>query len=110
MLLLGSVPDFPLKVLKRFESSGSTINFRSLAGTKIIDELFRLLVYNYFMQKKLLIETNPYLKTPEKYWRSLVTNVASSTAIETGKNTKSIVKTLIESKTHRELVKSKAQK
>ncbi len=62
------------------------------------------------MQRKPLIETNPYLKTPEKYWPSLVTNVASSTAIETGKNTESIVKTLIESSAHIELVKSKVQK
>jgi len=61
------------------------------------------------MQRKPLIETNPYLKKPEKYWPSLVTNVASSTAIETGKNTESIVKTLIESSAHIELVKSKAQ-
>ncbi|MDO8444778.1 MAG: hypothetical protein Q7T53_01505 [Deltaproteobacteria bacterium] len=61
------------------------------------------------MQKKPLIETNPYLKTPEKYWRSLVTNIASSTAIETGQNTDSIVKTLIKSRTHIELVKSKTQ-
>ena len=80
------------------------------SSAKFIDESLSFLVYNYFMQRKPLIETNPYLKTQEKYWRSLVTNVASSTAIETGKNTETIVKTLVESKAHIELVKSKAQK
>lgn len=36
------------------------------------------------MSKKPLIETNPYLRDPEKYEKSLVANVASSTAIELG--------------------------
>jgi hypothetical protein len=46
------------------------------------------------MQKKSLIQTNPYLRTPEQYRRMLVTNVSSSTAIETGATVASIVKTL----------------
>lgn len=36
------------------------------------------------MRKKPLIETNPYLKAPNKYRQALITNISSSTAIETG--------------------------
>lgn len=36
------------------------------------------------MPKKSLIETNPYLRDPDKFEKSLTTNVASSTAIELG--------------------------
>jgi hypothetical protein len=36
------------------------------------------------MRKKPLIETNPYLKVPEKYRQALINNISSSTAIETG--------------------------
>ncbi len=36
------------------------------------------------MNKRPLIETNPYLKVPEKYRKALIVNVSSSTAIETG--------------------------
>ncbi len=36
------------------------------------------------MRKKPLIETNPYLKAPDKYRQALITNISSSTAIETG--------------------------
>ena len=36
------------------------------------------------MRKKPLIETNPYLRDPEKYEKSLVANILSSTAIEIG--------------------------
>jgi len=46
------------------------------------------------MQKKSLIQTNPYLRTPEQYRKMLVTNVSSSTAIETGASVASIAKTL----------------
>jgi len=46
------------------------------------------------MQKKPLIQTNPYLRAPEQYRKALVTNVSSSTAIETGATVASIVKTL----------------
>ena len=50
--------------------------------------------YHYTMLKKPLIQTNPYLKDPERYRRDLVTSVASSTAIETGAMVKTIAKTL----------------
>jgi len=43
------------------------------------------------MPKKSLLETNPYLKAPEKYRQALLTNVASSTAIETEASFDSIV-------------------
>lgn len=36
------------------------------------------------MEQKPLIETNPYLRDPEKFRKALITSVASSTAIETG--------------------------
>ena len=36
------------------------------------------------MRKKPLIETNPYLKEPEKYRQALITNISSSTSVETG--------------------------
>ncbi|HEY8888629.1 MAG TPA: hypothetical protein VIM35_09070 [Gallionella sp.] len=50
--------------------------------------------YHAPMQKKSLIQTNPYLRTPEQYRKMLVTNVSSSTAIETGASVASIAKTL----------------
>ncbi|MDO8412517.1 MAG: hypothetical protein Q7S51_01880 [Gallionellaceae bacterium] len=46
------------------------------------------------MQKKSLIQTNPYLRTLEQYRKMLVINVSSSTAIETGAPVASIAKTL----------------
>lgn len=46
------------------------------------------------MQKKSLIQSNPHLRTPEQYRKALVTNVSSSTAIETGASVASIAKTL----------------
>ena len=48
------------------------------------------------MSKKPLIETNPYLQNPKKYRDSLITNVSSSTAIETGDNVYSVADTLKE--------------
>ncbi len=48
------------------------------------------------MQKKSLIETNPYLQDLKKYRRSLITNVSSSTAIETGDSVLSVTNTLTE--------------
>ena len=48
------------------------------------------------MQKKSLIETNPYLQDSKKYRGSLIKNVSSSTAIETGDSVLSIVNTLTE--------------
>ena len=46
------------------------------------------------MSKRPLIETNPYLKAPEKYRKALITNVSSSTAVETGDAVESIARTL----------------
>ena len=48
------------------------------------------------MSKKSLIETNRYLQDSEKYRNSLITNVSSSTAIETGDSVWSIVDTVAE--------------
>jgi hypothetical protein len=48
------------------------------------------------MRKKSLIETNPYLQNSEKYRDSLITNVSSSTAIETGDSVQSVADTLTE--------------
>ena len=48
------------------------------------------------MRKKSLIETNPYLQDLEKYRESLITNVSSSTAIETGDSVQSVADTLTE--------------
>lgn len=48
------------------------------------------------MSKKSLIETNPYLQNSKKYCDSLITNVSSSTAIETGDNVRSIANKLTE--------------
>lgn len=46
---------------------------------------------------KPLIETNPYLRDPEKLRKALITSVASSTAIETGTSVASIVRMLEDS-------------
>ena len=46
------------------------------------------------MNKKPLVETNPYLKVPEKYRKALIVNVSTSTAIETGAPVESIARTL----------------
>ena len=48
------------------------------------------------MEHKPLIETNPYLRDPEKFRKALITNVSSSTAVETGASVESIARTLIE--------------
>jgi hypothetical protein len=48
------------------------------------------------MRKKSLVETNPYLQNQEKYRDSLILNVSSSTAIETGDSVLSVVNTLTE--------------
>lgn len=42
------------------------------------------------MGKKSLIDTNPYLKDSKKYLDALITNVSSSTAIETGESIQTI--------------------
>lgn len=48
------------------------------------------------MEQKPLIETNPYLRDPEKFRKALITNVSSSTAVETGAPVASIARTLVE--------------
>ena len=48
------------------------------------------------MSKKSLIETNRYLQDSEKYRHSLITNVSSSTAVETADSVWSIVDTVEE--------------
>lgn len=48
------------------------------------------------MEQKPLIETNPYLRDPEKFRKALILSVASSTAIETGQPVEAIVRMLEE--------------
>ncbi len=52
--------------------------------------------YNFPVKQKPLIETNPFLRDPEKFRKALITNVASSTAIETGATVASIARMLEE--------------
>ncbi len=49
------------------------------------------------VNKLPLIETNPYLRDPEKFRKALITSVASSTAVETGASVESIARMLTES-------------
>ncbi len=49
------------------------------------------------MNKRPLIETNPYLRDPEKFRKALITNISTSIAIETGATAESIARTLTES-------------
>lgn len=55
--------------------------------------------YDHLMLLKPLIETNPYLRDPEKFRKALITSVASSTAIETGATVASIARMLEETAT-----------
>ena len=48
------------------------------------------------MEQKPLIETNPYLRDPEKFRKALITNVSSSTAVETGAPVESIARSLVD--------------
>lgn len=50
------------------------------------------------MKSKSLIDTNPYLRDPQKFQQALMTSVASSTAIETGAPVASIVRMLKQGK------------
>jgi hypothetical protein len=50
--------------------------------------------YHYNMMRKPLIKTNPHLRVPAKYRKALITNVSSSTAVETGASVKSVERTL----------------
>ncbi len=60
------------------------------------DRVCLAVCYNLPMGQKPLIETNPYLRDPEKFRKALVTNVSSSTSVETGASVESIARTLIE--------------
>jgi len=57
------------------------------------------------MEQKPLIETNPYLRDPKKFRKALITNVSSSTAIETGAPVESIAHSLVEGDESRPLKK-----
>ena len=59
---------------------------------------FAALCYNLTMKQKPLIETNPYLRDPEKFRKALITTVSTSTAIETGAPVASIARMLEENK------------
>jgi hypothetical protein len=61
------------------------------------------------MIKKPLIETNPYLQKHDKYLKALVTNVASSTAVETGAGIETVVRDLTASKVHSKLLHPKGE-
>jgi hypothetical protein len=47
------------------------------------------------MAKRPLIETNPYLRDADKRRKGIITNVSSSTTVETGRKVETIVRTLI---------------
>jgi hypothetical protein len=50
------------------------------------------------VQKKPLIETNPYLRGTDKARKALITNVSSNTSIETGRSTEAIARDLSRSR------------
>ena len=50
------------------------------------------------MDDRPLTETNPYLKDPEQYEKSLFINVTTSTAVELGKIPQAIIKALKDKK------------
>jgi glucan phosphoethanolaminetransferase (alkaline phosphatase superfamily) len=58
------------------------------------------------MFKKSLLETNPYLKAPEKYRQALIINVASSTAVETEASVESIISKLTKSEKAEKITKT----
>jgi len=58
------------------------------------------------MHKKSLLKTNPYLQIPDKYRRALITNVASSTAVETGASIESVARKLIKQEKVETIMKS----
>jgi len=49
------------------------------------------------VDKKPLIDTNPYLAIPEEYRKSLITNVSTSTSIETGTSARAVAGFLLKS-------------
>ena len=69
---------------------------------------FASLCDNLYMKQQPLIETNPYLRDPEKFRKALITSVASSTAIETGASVASIARMLEESANTGPLTKPQA--
>ncbi|MFA7186457.1 MAG: hypothetical protein WC082_16260 [Victivallales bacterium] len=50
------------------------------------------------MRKKSLFKTNRYLKNPEKYQDALITNVSSSTVIETNASVQAVTEKLAAAK------------
>ena len=48
------------------------------------------------MEQKPLIETSPFLRDPKKFRKALITNVSSSTAVETGAPVETIARGLTE--------------
>ena len=58
------------------------------------------------MHKKSLLKTNPYLQAPDKYRHALITNVASSTAVETGASKESVARKLIKQEKVETIMKS----
>ena len=61
--------------------------------------------YNSPMKRKPLIDTNRYMRDPEKFRKALVRCVASSTAIETGTTVASIALMLEENANSKPLTK-----
>ena len=58
------------------------------------------------MHKKSLLKTNPYLQVPDKYRQALITNVASSTAVETGASIESVARKLTKQEKVEKIMKS----
>jgi len=46
------------------------------------------------VQKKPLLETNPYLRDADKGRKALITNVSSNTSVETGRKSETIARDL----------------
>ena len=60
------------------------------------------------MLKKPLIETNPHLRSPQKYRKSLITNVSSSSAIEADLTVQAIAQLLAAATPFEQIKKRKA--
>lgn len=59
------------------------------------------------MKKKSLMDTNLYLRDPQRFRKALIANVSSSTAIETGASISSIVRVLEQDEKLSRLTKGK---
>jgi hypothetical protein len=57
------------------------------------------------MKKRSLLDSNPYLRDREKFRKSLITSVSSSTAIETGEPINKIEEKLTRSRSLAKRVK-----